>query len=284
MSVVWYPGHMQKARRLLKKEMTRVDLVIEVLDARIPFSSENPLVSELTGTRPCLKILNKSDLADPKITKTWLTALAEKQGVTAHALTARDLKQARKLIALCRSRFPNSSKSKAIRIMVMGIPNVGKSTLINTLAGRGITKVGNEPAITRHQQRIDLDNGIWLNDTPGILWPRMESEESGYCLAMVGSIKNSAMDYEDVGHFASAFLMKSYAGALMRRYEFKKLPESTTALLEGIGQKRGCLRSGGMIDLHKSAIMLLQDLQRGALGRISLETPPKIENTESALP
>jgi len=199
--------------------------------------------------------------------------------VTAHALTARDLKQARKLIALCRDRFPNNSKSKAIRVMVLGIPNVGKSTLINTLAGRAITKVGNEPAITRHQQRIDLDNGIWLNDTPGILWPRMENEESAYRLAVIGSIKNSAMDYEDVGHFASAFMMQRYPEAVMRRYGFKKLPESTTGLLEAIGQKRGCLRSGGMIDLHKSAIVLLQDLQRGVLGRISLEMPSQIEHT-----
>lgn len=273
MSVEWYPGHMQKAKRLLKKEMSRVDLVIEVLDARIPFSSENPVISELTGTRPCLKILNKSDLADPKITQDWLKVLEQKQGVTAHALTARDLKQARKLISLCRGRFPNSSKVKAIRIMIMGIPNVGKSTLINTLVGRSITKVGNEPAITRHQQRIDLDNGIWLNDTPGILWPRMESEEAGYRLAMIGSIKNSAMDYEDVGHFAAAFMLECYPNALIRRYQFKNIPESPTALLEGIGRKRGCLRTGGLIDFHKSAIAFLQDLQSGALGRISLEVP-----------
>ena len=274
MSVEWYPGHMQKAKRLLKKAMSRVDLVIEVLDARIPFSSENPFISELTGTRPCLKILNKNDLADPKITQAWLTELEQKQGVWAHAMRAKDLRQARKLIGLCRERFPNSHKSKAIRVMILGIPNVGKSTLINTLAGRAITKVGNEPAITRHQQRIDLDNGICLNDTPGILWPRMESEESGYRLATVGSIKNSAMDYEDVGHFASAFMLQSYPDALIRRYKFNEIPQGERALLEGIGRKRGCLRTGGIVDLHKSAIVLLQDLQSGALGRISLETPP----------
>jgi len=273
MSIEWYPGHMQKARRLLKKEMARVDLVIEVLDARIPSSSENPLIAELTGTRPCLKILNKSDLADPKITKAWLVALEKKQGVTAHALTSRDLRQARKLIGLCRQRFPNSSKAKAIRVMIMGIPNVGKSTLINTLAGKGITKVGNEPAITRHQQRIDLDNGIWLNDTPGILWPRMESEENSYRLATVGSIKNSAMDYEDVGYFAAGFMLQHYPNALIRRYQFQEVPQDETRLLEGIARKRGCLRPGGLVDLHKSSIILLQDLQSGALGRISLETP-----------
>lgn len=264
---------MQKARRLLKKEMSRVDLVIEVLDARIPFSSQNPLVSELTGTRPCLKILNKSDLADPKITRAWLLELEQKQGVTAYAMTAQDLRQARKLIGLCRECFPHSSKAKAIRVMIMGIPNVGKSTLINTLAGRAIAKVGNEPAITRHQQRISLDNGIWLNDTPGILWPSMESEACGYRLAAIGSIKNSAIDYEDVGRFAAAFILQSYPDALRRRYKFKELPQEETALLEEIGCKRGCLRTGGIIDLHKSAIVLLQDLQSGALGRISLECP-----------
>ncbi len=274
MTIQWYPGHMQKARREIKKAMFDMDLVIEVLDARIPLSSENPLVSELRGPRPVIKVLNKSDLADPKITQLWLRHLAGAPETETLAVNAKSLPLTRKLIARCRSFFPGrNEKALPLRAMVVGIPNCGKSTLINTLAGKAIAKVRDEPAVTRHQQQIKLGNGILLNDSPGILWPQIENERNGYCLAMTGAIKNTAFDFESVAHFAATFLLENAADALMTRYRLKTLPEDETALLEMIGRKRGCLGPGGVTDVHQASEVLLHDFRNGALGRISLEAP-----------
>lgn len=277
MSVQWFPGHMHKAQKEIKAAMSQIDLVIEVMDARIPFSSENPLVKKLRGPRPCIKVLNKSDLADSKVTKAWLRHFEDEQGVKAQTMIAKVLPQVRKLIGLCRQLFPDRDpKIKPIRAMILGIPNSGKSTLINTLAGKSIAKVGDEPAITRHQQRINLGNGVFLNDTPGILWPKFENKKSGYRLAMIGSVKNTAIDIEAVALFAADFLLASYPEALMKRYKLKALPENDLALLEEIGRKRGCLQPGGIVDLHKASDILLLDFRTGALGRLSLETPSTI--------
>jgi len=281
MAVIWYPGHMHKAQKQIKEVMHQVDLVIEVMDARIPFSSENPVVKELRGPRPCLKVLNKSDLADPAVTAEWLRHFSQQEGVRAIALTTTRKGESRKILGLCREMVPlRTQRGEPVRTMIMGIPNVGKSTLINALAGRAIAKVGDEPAVTKQQQRISLGNGIVLSDTPGILWPRMEDQNSGYRLAVTGAIKNAAITFEDIAAFAGEFLLQHYPQALMIRYKLNELPDSATMLLEMIGRKRGCLRPGGVVDLHKASEILLKEFRAGKLGGISLETPAIFDATE----
>ncbi len=274
MAIQWYPGHMHKARKKIVEAMPKIDLVIEVMDARLPFSSENPLVTELRGDRPCIKILNKSDLADPLVTKAWLDHLEQERGVKALAMTSEKPGQIRKISSICRQLLPGKSqKEKRIRTMIMGIPNVGKSTLINILTGKIIAKVGNEPAVTKAQQKIYLDNGIVLSDTPGILWPKIEDENSGYRLAVTGAIKNTAIEYEDIALYAAGFLLESYPQRVMERYKLKERPISDEQLLDMIGRKRGGLRPGGVVDLHKASEVLIHDLRSGALGRVSMERP-----------
>jgi ribosome biogenesis GTPase A len=274
MAINWYPGHMHKARKKIKEAMPHIDLVIEVLDARIPYSSRNPLVAELRGNRPCIEILNKSDLADPNATQAWLEYLEQEKGVVALPLTSTQKGQTRKVLELAHKLFPSrKTELKPIRTMIMGIPNVGKSTLINSLAGKAIARVGNEPAVTRQQQQINLGSGIMLFDTPGILWPRMGDENCGYRLAVTGAIKSSAIEYEDIALFAAEYLLQAYPEALQTRYGLTELPQRDIELLEALGRKRGCLRAGGRIDLHKASEILLNDLRSGALGRISMETP-----------
>jgi ribosome biogenesis GTPase A len=269
---------MHKAQKEIKKVMPQIDIVIEVMDARIPFSSENPAVAQLREQRPCIKVLNKSDLADPEVTRLWLDALERESGVKAIALVAEQKGQARQLLDLVRRLVPErNTELKPTRIMILGIPNVGKSTLMNALAGKVLAKVGNEPAVTKNQQRIRLGDGMYLSDTPGILWPRMEDQNSGYRLAISGAIRNTAMEYEDVALYAAAFLLQAYPDALLARYKLKELPRNETELLEIIGSKRGGLRAGGEIDLHKAAEVLLHDYRAGAIGRISLETPAMVE-------
>lgn len=278
MAVQWYPGHMHKARKEIKKVMPQIDIVIEVMDARIPHSSENPAVAELREQRPCIKVLNKSDLADPEVTRLWLDYLEREAGVKAIALVAEQKGQARQLLDLVRRLVPErNTELKPTRIMILGIPNVGKSTLMNALAGRVLAKVGNEPAVTKNQQRIRLSDGMYLSDTPGILWPRFEDPNSGYRLAISGAIRDTAMEYEDVALYAAAFLLRAYPDALMERYKLKELPASELELLEVIGSKRGGLRAGGVVDLHKAAEVLLHDYRAGAIGRITLETPAMVE-------
>lgn len=277
MGINWYPGHMHKARKKIKEAMPHIDLVIEVLDARIPYSSRNPLVSELRGERPCIEILNKSDLADPVITQAWLETIEREKGVVALPLTSTQKGQARKVLDLAHRLFPTrNTELKPIRTMIMGIPNVGKSTLINSLAGKAIARVGDEPAVTRQQQQINLGGGIMLFDTPGILWPRMHEEDCGYRLAVTGAVKNTAIEFEDIALFAAEYLLQAYPQALKERYGLEELPQRDIELLETIGRKRGCLRAGGRIDLHKASEILLHDLRSGALGRISMETPELI--------
>ncbi len=277
MAVSWFPGHMHKARKKIKEAMPHIDLVIEVLDARIPYSSRNPLVAELRGERPCIEILNKSDLADPVVTQAWLEYIEREKGVVALPLTSTQKGQARKVLELARKLFPGRKTDlKPIRTMIMGIPNVGKSTLINSLAGKAIARVGDEPAVTRQQQQINLGGGIMLFDTPGILWPRMHEEDCGYRLAVTGAVKNTAIEYEDIALFAADYLLQAYPQALKDRYKLEELPQRDIELLEAVGRKRGCLRAGGRIDLHKASEILLNDLRSGALGRITMETPELI--------
>lgn len=281
MAIQWYPGHMHKARKEIEEVMPQIDLVIEVLDARIPYSSENPMVAKLRQDKPCIKLLNKSDLADPEITNRWIEYLEQEQGVRAQAITTLQPAMVRKIPELCRKLVPVSEGAlKDIRTMIMGIPNVGKSTIINTLAGRVIAKTGNEPAVTKAQQRINLKNGIVLSDTPGILWPKVDNEASGYRLAVTGAIKDTAMEYEDVALFAAAYFLHAYPEAMMERYKLTSLPATDIELLEEIGRRRGALRSGGHIDLHKASELLLHEFRSGKIGQLSLETPEMAQAEE----
>jgi len=281
MAVQWYPGHMNKARRIIKETMSDVDLVIEVMDARIPFSSENPMVAELRQHRPCIKILNKSDLADPEITKMWLQHFEKEQGVKAQALSVQDKSRTRNLPELCRKLLPGRGGAvKYIRVMIMGIPNVGKSTLINTLAGKTLAKVGDEPAVTKMvssaQQRIILQDDIALSDTPGILWPKIVNENSSYRLAITGAIKNTAIDFEDIAVFAADYLIDAYGDRVVDRYKLKECRETGIELLEELGRRRGCLRAGGIIDIQRASDILVHEIRIGVFGPLSFETPEMI--------
>jgi ribosome biogenesis GTPase A len=278
MSIQWFPGHMNKARKQIKEILPQIHLIIEVLDARIPFSSSNPMIAELRGEKPCIKVLTKSDLADPQLTQEWLDYLNKKDAIKALALTTKQPEKVKQLVDLCRQMLPLKEKSpNDIHVMIMGIPNVGKSTLINMLAGKSIAKTGNEPAITKGQQRINLRNGVMLFDTPGMLWPKVESEKSSYRLATTGAIKDTAMSYDDVAYFAAGFMLESYPERLKNRYKLDVLPASELEFLETIGRQRGCLSRGGHIDFEKISTIFLNELRAGTLGPITLEKPQQTE-------
>ncbi len=278
MLIQWYPGHMHKAGKEIKEIMPQVDLIIEILDARIPFSSQNPLLATLRGDKPCIKLLSKSDLADPQITRQWQNYLEQEQGVKTLTSTIEQVDRIRQLPDLCHKMLPaKEAGDRLLHALIMGIPNVGKSTLINILASRTIAKTGNEPAITKMLQRIDIGNNIILLDTPGMLWPNLDNKNTGYRLAVTGAIKDTAISHDDVAYFAADYLLKHYADYLKTRFQLDQLPEGEQELLEIIGKQRGCLRSGGQVDMDKAAKLLLSELRQGILGRISLETPGMME-------
>jgi len=274
MSINWFPGHMAKARREIGEAMRRTDVVIEVLDARLPAASRNPLLRELRGEKPCITVLNRDDLADPAITALWKKAFEDEEGVRAVAISARERSQAKRLTALCRELVPGrGTPLKPIRAMVVGIPNVGKSTLINTLKGRAVADVGNKPAVTKRRQTVQIGKAIELADTPGVLWPKIENEADGYRLAASGAIGERAMDSLQVALFAAQHLAQAYPERLRERFGLESLPSEPGELIEAIGRRRGCLVRGGEVDPYKAADVLLQDLRTGKLGRISFERP-----------
>ena len=273
-NIQWFPGHMHKAHKQIKEVLPQVDIIIEVVDARIPYSSENPLIGAIREKTPCIKVLNKSDLADPEITQQWIEYLEQDQDIKAIAITTSKPEQVHKITKLCEQMLPNRlGQDKQIRAMIMGIPNVGKSTIINILADRIIAKTGNEPAVTKNQQRIRLPSGIMLSDTPGFLWPKIENANSGYRLAVTGAIKDTAIEYEDIAYYAAEYLIEHYLPRLQKRYEFEETPQSDHELMELIAKRRGALRAGGHFDIYKVSTILLNELRSGALGPISIETP-----------
>ncbi len=276
MTIRWYPGHMGKAQEKMAEAIRKIDVIIEVIDARLPLSSSNHQLEEMRRAKPCIKILNKHDLADPAVTKAWVRYFESESGVSALPLSARLHADAKQLIKLCQKTVPHRGRPGwPLRVMVFGIPNTGKSTLINTLAGKCIAKVGDKPAITTCGQQIDLKNGIVLSDTPGILWPDMSDQNVAYRLATSGAISASALDYTCVGLFAAEYMMKRYPELMMVRYKLSELPESPTNMLELIGRRLGCLMAGGEIDVHRAAEAFLRELRSGKIGRISLEEPPQ---------
>lgn len=274
MAINWYPGHMNKARREIGKAMGKVRLVIEVLDARIPFSSENPLVAGLRGDTPHIKVLNKRDLADPDVTALWLDHLNAQPGITAVALHRKETVKARDLIPLGLSLLPaDRNPTKPITAMVLGIPNCGKSTLINILVGRTIAKASNKPAVTQRQERIKVRHDFWLLDTPGFLWPKLSPPACGSRLAVTGAIKDSILEFEEIAFFAARYLMDTYPAALMERYDLEAIPDEELALMEAIARRRGCIGRGGVVNLAKVSELFIREIRQGALGRISLERP-----------
>ena len=277
MQIQWFPGHMHKARVQIKETLPKVDLVIEVLDARIPYSSENPMLAELRGDKPCLKILNKADMADPEMTRTWLNFLEKQQGIKARATTTEDRSSIRQLSGLIVQMLPHKGEGKTITTMIAGIPNVGKSTIINILANKKVAKTGNEPAVTKGQQRINIGNGVTLLDTPGVLWPNVENIYSGYRLATIGSIKETAMDYADAAFFSAEFMLKHFSDRLVDRYGLESIPADQTEFIEALGRKRGCLGRAGIVDIDRASKIFVTELRSGKLGPLTLETPEMME-------
>ncbi|WP_311420064.1 ribosome biogenesis GTPase YlqF [Kingella denitrificans] len=281
MAIQWFPGHMNKAKKAIADRLKSVDMVIEMLDARLPASSENPLLAQLSKGKPKLKILNKQDLADPERTAVWLDYFNSREQTNAIALDSSEKSAAPKITAACRALVPNRKGiDKPLRVLICGIPNVGKSTLINGMVGKKSAKTGNEPGITKAEQRLFLADDFWLYDTPGMLWPKIIVEQSGYNLAASGAVGRNALDEEEVALELLDYLRRHYLPLLQARYAADKDPSShwdDTSWLEWIARKRGALLGGGRVNYQKAAENVLTDFREGAIGRITLETPRQWE-------
>ncbi|NMP32816.1 ribosome biogenesis GTPase YlqF [Thalassotalea sp. M1531] len=278
MAINWFPGHMHKAQKEIKEILPTIDVVIEVCDARLPFSSENPMITEIRGDKPLIKILNKSDLADAQLTKVWLEYLDAQHNVKAIALTTESPSIAKQIPTLIKKLVPHKDQEgKQINAVIMGIPNVGKSTLLNTLVGKAKAKVGNEPAVTKGQQRIRLEDGLYLYDTPGMLWPKIVNENSGYRLAVTSAVKDTAFDHDEIACFAAEYLLEAYPDRLKERYKLEELPVTEVELIEAIGRKRGCVKSGGYVDFHKASAILINEIRDKTLGPLTFESPNMVE-------
>lgn len=271
---------MHKARKEIAEIMPQVDVIIEILDARIPFSSENPLIPELRGDTPVLKVLNKRDLADPIQTELWLKHFKSQRDIDAMAITQSDPASIKQIITLISDLVPHRvGQDKLLRALICGIPNVGKSTTINILADRVIAKTGNEAGVTKAQQRIRLDNNVVLHDTPGFLWPKLEPEDCGYRLAITGGIKDTVTEKEDIAYYLVEYLMEHYPDLLKDRYQIADLPAQPIDVMDIIAERRSCMRKGGIADLYKVSEILLNEYRSGTLGQITLET---VEQGEQA--
>jgi ribosome biogenesis GTPase A len=278
MGIQWFPGHMNVTKKAILERIKDIDVVIELLDARLPGSSANPMLEQMTGRRPKLKVLNKQDLADPVRTQAWLDWYNAQPATQAIGLDASETAPAQRLIKACRALAPNrAGMDKPLRVMICGVPNVGKSTLMNTLVGRKAAKTGDEAGITRIEQRINLASDFYLFDTPGMLWPKIIVEKGGYHLAASGAVGRNAYDEEDVSLALLDSLKRPYAALLAARYRLDDVDALPTQhddeLLARIGKARGAVMSGGRINLQKAAEIVLNDFRSGTLGRITLETP-----------
>ena len=273
---------MNVTKKAISDRMKEIDVVIELLDARLPGSSANPMLAQLTGTRRKLKVLNKQDLADPARTEAWLAWYNAQEGTRAIALDASDKAPAQRLIQACRDLVPNrGGMDKPVRVLICGVPNVGKSTLMNTLVGKKAAKTGDEAGITRIEQRINLASDFYLFDTPGMLWPKISVERSGYHLAASGAVGRNAYDEEEVALELLRSLKGPYPDLLAARYKLDDVAAIPTQhddeLLELIARKRGAVMSGGRVNLTKAAEIVLNDYRSAVLGRITLETPEEFE-------
>ncbi len=286
MSIQWFPGHMTRARRQIEEKLKLIDVVIELLDARVPASSRNPMVHEIVGNKPRLVLLNKSDLADPSATQQWVAQLAA-EDIRVLPIDAASGTGVRDILPRCRELMEPKFEAwrrkgmapRSIRTLIVGIPNVGKSTLINKLAGRHVAATGDRPGITKGQQWIKVGKEMDLLDTPGILWPKFEDTSVGYKLAATGAIRDEILNSEDVAFDVTKRLIRLYPNVFEDRYGIDRLPEDVdnpqevVEVLEAIGRRRGCVVSGGRVNLEKASDAFLHDLRSGKLGRITLELP-----------
>ncbi len=278
MAIQWFPGHMSIARKKAGETMEYIDIVIEVLDARLPEASSNPMIRELRlqRQRPCLKLLNKSDLADPAATNAWIAFYNAQKGVKAVAISCKKPGEVARVPLLCQQLAPHRSDNfKPLRMMIMGIPNVGKSTLMNAMLKRRVAKVGDEPAVTKAQQSFDIGPRMTLTDTPGLMWPKIEHDSDGMMLAASHAIGRNAIVDEEVATFLAGILLARYPAQLASRYGCKIEGLDAAGVVEAVARRRGCILKGrgGELDMERASLILLQDYRDGALGRISLETP-----------
>ncbi|SDX97893.1 ribosome biogenesis GTPase YlqF [Thermoactinomyces sp. DSM 45892] len=282
MSIQWFPGHMAKARRQVTEKLKLVDVVFELLDARLPISSRNPMMGEIVAQKPRVILLTKCDLADPKVNKEWVAYFRE-QGVGVLEVDAKTGKGVnliqsvtdKLLQPLFETRQRKGILTRRVRAMVLGIPNVGKSSLINRLAKRAATVTGDRPGVTKAQQWIKIGQNLELLDTPGILWPKFEDHGVGLRLALSGAIKEEILPIEEVAVHGIAYLKERYATELITRYKLQDsaLEHESYEVLQEIGKKRGCIQRGGIVNTEKAAEIFLNDLQGGMIGRISFEYP-----------
>ena len=276
MSIQWFPGHMVAAQKKAAETMEFTDVVIEVLDARAPAASQNPMIKELGAARQRvnLKILNKADLADPKVTDQWIQYFNSLPKTKAIAISCKKVNEPKKILTFCKSLAPHrGTPLKPLRMMIMGVPNVGKSTLMNAILNKRIAKVGDEPAITKQQQRYQINDHMILVDTPGMMWPKISDAHDGYLLAANNAIGKNAYQEDDVAIELGEILLKKYPQLLKGRFAIDDLGVDSIKLLEFIATKKNFPLRNHVIDIEKAAIVLLNDYRQGYLGRISLESP-----------
>jgi ribosome biogenesis GTPase A len=287
MTIQWFPGHMAKARRQVTEKLKLVDIVIELVDARIPLSSRNPMIEEIIGQKPRLVLLNKADMADPVRSKQWI-AYFEEQGTTALAVNAQGGKGLHSIVQsakeILKEKFDRMKsrgmRPRAIRAMIVGIPNVGKSTLINRLAKKNIAKTGNTPGVTKAQQWIKVGKELELLDTPGILWPKFEDEHVGYKLALTGAIKDTILNLQDIAVYGLKFLEHHYPERLKERYGLDAIPEEILAKFDAVGKKRGCLMGGGEVDYDKTSEVIIRDIRNVQLGPMTFDMIEEIQSDD----
>lgn len=281
MTIQWFPGHMAKARRQVTEKLKLVDIIFELVDARIPYSSRNPMIDEIIQHKPRLVLLNKADMADPRITKDWIQFF-HKKGIKALAINSqagvgmKEIVSASELILkekFDRMKAKGVVRPRAIRAMIVGIPNAGKSTLINRLAKKNIAKTGNTPGVTKAQQWIKVGKELELLDTPGILWPKFEDQEVGSKLALTGAIKDTILNLQDICVYALRFLEREYPERLKERFQLEYIPEDIVDFFDQIGKRRGCLMGGGEVDYDKVAELVIREFRSELFGPITLEKP-----------
>ncbi len=282
MQIQWFPGHMNKSINIIKETLGKVDVIIEILDARIPVSSSNPMIPELIGNKPRLIVLNKNDLADPEITEKWMNYYKNLDHTMPVKVSSKTLENLENISVACNELCKDSKwiNRREVRGMIVGIPNVGKSTIINALSGKKKVAVGNKPGLTRDLQRINVTEKFQIYDTPGILWPKFEDKVAGYNLAALGSIKDTILDLNGIACKTLEILISKYPERLTERYNFDELPEEPHEVLNLIGIKRGCLQSRGIIDIDRAVNFFLKDLRDGKLGLITLEEPSELLERE----
>ena len=279
MNIQWYPGHMTKAKRMMQENIKLIDVVIELVDARIPLSSKNPDIDDLARNKSRIVLLNKYDLADSDKTQAWKNWY-EKQGAFVTLVNSKSGQGVKNVTAIvqeaCKEKIERDRRrgiiNRPVRAMIVGIPNVGKSTFINSFAGKACTKTGNKPGVTKGKQWIRLNKNVELLDTPGILWPKFEDQEVGIKLALIGSIKEEILNITELSYILIKYLLENYPNVLKDRYEIEECSDVVN-VLEGIALKRGCKSKGDTLDLDKASSIIIDDFRTGKLGKISLEIP-----------